>query len=125
MIDELGDVERKLEPYDKLAKRRKELRSEVSKWAEQLKPEASKTIDGRRFAVNIGPQRMERRIRSMAKAFVVLGQKLFLSLCSLPLKALDDTLAPDQVARLTVEERTGHREIVPMPRVVAAKRKAA
>jgi hypothetical protein len=124
VIEELGEVERKLEPYDKLAKRRKELRGQVSKWAEQLSPEASKTLDGVRYAVAIGPQRLERRIKSMARTAKLLGMKLFYSLCSLPLKALEDHLSENQLRALVAEERTGHREIVTMPRL-AAERKAA
>jgi len=127
IIDELGDIERKLKPLEDLKTRRDELRAQVLAWTATLPAGKGQVIDGRRYAVHVSERRAERKWKSMLKVFQLLGPKEFTARCSLSFKAAKEVLSEDQIAKLVAEEQTGPRSVLTVPRLepAAERRKAA
>ena len=126
IIDELGDIEKKLEPLKKLKTRRDQLRAQVLGWTEKLEPNKGQIFDGLRFAVHISPRSSQCSIRSMAKLSEKVGMKAFLTHCSFTLGKAKELLSGDDFKKLTVEGQTGPRDVSIVPRVPApTQRKAA
>jgi hypothetical protein len=116
VIDELGEIEETLKPYDDLVARRKALRAQVLGWAEELAPDEAASIDGERFAVQISERSKERKFISMRKLYKAVGLNNFLAHCSFTLKAAQLLLSGSDLALLVKEERTGSRSISTVPR---------
>ena len=123
VIDELGAVQAKLEPSKPLRKREKELREQIEGWIANLAPTKEKILDGVRYSTAISARKNERSIVSMWKVMKAIGDKAFLAACFLPLKVLDEYLAPEQQKGLVTEAPTGPRTILTMPRLAGKRSK--
>lgn len=87
----------------------------IRKWYEGQDAQAGFTVMGNHFRIAVGPRTFERRVKSMAKLFGILGRKLFLEKCAFGLGVLEDLLPGSDVEALTVREQTGYRPLEAFP----------
>lgn len=129
ILDEFGAASAALTAHQAKAKpiqeRCAKLRETILSWVAEAPADLSFDFDGRDYGAAVTAQRLERTIPSMKKVLGALGEKRFLALCSIPIKALDDELNPDARARLIHEEPSGRREVRPVARFAQKAKKAA
>lgn len=122
VVDELGQLERELAAMKPQEARAKSLKAEIQAWADAEFPaDQAVTFEGHQFAAQVGAKGNKRRISSMQKVFDFLGVKKFLAACSFTLKSAEETLAPDQLKAVIVEDaNVGDRSVKVLQRATAA-----
>jgi hypothetical protein len=100
LVDELGAIADKLKKIDvsKLTKRADAIKKLLREHAEKRKPKPEKVVKvaGTRYVAEVGAQPPAKSIRSMPKLFKLMGQKLFLELCSVTIAKIEKNLTPAQ-----------------------------
>ena len=114
LVDELGDLERRLLPFKLAHKRRTEVLAEIQTWAAEQAGEVAVNYRGERFVANVSA-RERRRHPVLAKVFAAVGKLKFLAMCSVTLKAIEDTLPLDKREGLIVESLDGPRSVKVLP----------
>jgi hypothetical protein len=111
LIDELGDLELRLEPLSGDIRRREQLRTLVRSFAANAPAEKPLSLSGTRFQVTLGARQFQTELAPMRALYKAMGRELFLKVCSVTLKALKEAVHPEIVASLTTQTRTGSRSI--------------
>lgn len=111
LIDKCGSLDLKIKKFNEsivaefaLAKAR--LQELIAK---DLKQDATATKKGEKFVVKIGACGKSRTLTNLALAASLLGDEVFMQVVSVPMKALDDYLTPEQRAKVLTEGRTATR----------------
>lgn len=113
VVDELGRIEQKLLEVDLLSKRRERLREKIRSWFPPTeKPDASFTVDGQLYTVEISARESQRRITSMFELLARLGVQQFLAHASFSMTVLDSLILPADQTGLVATERTGPRRLI-------------
>lgn len=115
LIDELGDIRQRLAVVKPLAKRAEALRDIIVGWMAGKKPGATATFEGKRFRVVVGEQQNQRTVVNVGKLFDRLGRKRFLEVCSVTLKAVEESVAVPDRAEFIKEEQVGARKLEVVP----------
>ena len=116
LIDEFGELDRRVAEFRPVVDRHKRLKEEIEGWYERDEATDSFVAEGNCYQLQISARSNKRKIIGMAKLFTALGKTRFLELCSFPLTVLD-RLLPDSAAYVS-EERTGSRTIKPVAKAV-------
>ncbi len=129
LVDELGELEEQLAPFQTKIKRVETLRKELRDWAEQdgvPAPEAC-TYHGRLYTAEVTARGFQQRITSISRVFKLLTPARFLKLCTITLAAIQEHLTAEQYAEVVVQEQTGPRKVRTFRRLPPAqvKRSAA
>lgn len=112
-IDEYGELERRYVEATWL-KRREDLRRKIEAHYANEPADESFSAPGNIWQLIVGPRANKRTIVAMPKLFKLLGQKEFLSICTMPLGELDRRgIDTDGIVK---ESRTGNRTITAVPR---------
>lgn len=126
IIDEYGELDRKVQQFAPTAKRHEELKSVIKGWYDKYPAEKATVAAGRRFEIQVSPREKERRFRSMeAVSKAVGGLKKFLALCSVPLGAVEEAIGSGKLAGLVIEALTGSRRLKVVARGAPAEYKEA
>jgi hypothetical protein len=118
LLDELGKLGEDLAGVKAKAERFEALKRIVRGWADaEADAEAEIAYEGKLYVVQASAKPNERSAdnRALLKR---IGQAAFLKVARVTVKAMEAILPGDEVARLTIEERTGSR------RITAARRAA-
>lgn len=124
LVDELGELQTRLEPHRADLRREEALRREIRGWMAVDDPEHAASFEGRLYIAQVGPRKIE-RAPVIAKVFEALGVKKFLQLCSITLKAVEDHVPLPKRDGLIVQRRSGYRDVSVTPKPAAPARKAA
>lgn len=118
IIDELGKLDAELAAMKPKEARRKELSEQVIEWFQDEPAEKAVAASGARFTVVVSPRGNQRSILSIPKLFKRLGERTFLTNCSIALGALDNLLTKAEIGKFVGEARTGPRKVTTAARVV-------
>lgn len=121
LIDEYGELSRQLDAMKPAVVRHKVLAQEIQAHFENAPAGETIVVDGSVYQLQILPRDNQTRIRSMSKVYRALGQKLFIELCSITLKAVRENLASEVYESLVLTERTGLRPLKAVARAAASK----
>jgi len=116
LIDELGDLQKRIAAAAPLGKRAAAIRETILGWAKGLKATASATFDGTRYVAVVGACQNKRTIKDAGKLFDRLGKKLYLELSSVPLSAVEEHVPLPERPKYIEESLTGPRRLEVMPR---------
>lgn len=125
IIDEFGELDRKVQEFAPTAKRHEALKSQIKTWFENHPADQELTEEGKLYTLQVGARAKERRIASLAKVFKALGANKFLGICSVGLKALEDALGKDKAAGYIVEDQSGSRRLKVVAKAAQSLPKAA
>lgn len=107
LVDELGELSEQLAEARKLNKRADEIKAVLREKAAESKPEPNEglTFRGKRYVATVGalPPRQSLRC-SIQQLFSRLGEKKFLNVCSVTIKALMENLEPSECASILVDD---------------------
>jgi hypothetical protein len=110
VVDEIGDLERELDPLKPKAARLDLLRKKIREAYADAPAESEHTLEGSRFAIVVGP-RGNQTIIDIPKLLKSVGVKLFARLATVTLKALESECAPDVVETVCSVSRLGSRSL--------------
>lgn len=118
LIDEFAELDRLLKLYKPQLDRHKELKAEILSWgdAESFKATDRPTFDSREFRVLLSARENKSWITDKMEVFQRLGQKTFIEIAGITLKAVREAGLED----LTETEQIGPREIVSVTALKAA-----
>lgn len=116
VIDRIGELEGKLAEHFEDAKELEKLRKDVRTWpaADHIAPDSTVLYRGSKYAVALGMQENQRRIKSIRAVYQALKLEAFLAVADVTLKALEE-IAPEKISDLVTEGRTGPRSITVTP----------
>jgi len=124
IIDEFGELERRLKVQKPERDRHKALEAEIVAWYRDEPAEESFVAEGTLYSVRISARAKKRTIFNLDKVFRLLGKIKFLSLASIPLSAVDRELPDADHSTFLKEERSGSRSVEAVAIVPALKRAA-
>jgi hypothetical protein len=111
IVDEFGELSDRIARLTPTLQRHRLLRDEIESWYRHEAPDKDYIVGGLRYEVQVGPREFRRNVKDMPLLFGVLGKIKFLSLCTFPLKALDEVTTMSDQVKLIAKERTGPRSI--------------
>jgi hypothetical protein len=109
LIDEFGELDRKVAQFAPVAKRHRELREQILRWYDDRKPAQAVTEHGKLFEIQISPRTFQRVIRDMRAVYRALGATVFLKKCKFNLTDFDglglskDLLSEEQIGPRTLK----------------------
>lgn len=110
MVDELGALEKEIAPWKGKLARADALRKILRGAVKDRAPAKEIQIEGARFVCLMGSAGLETVINK-AMLFKRIGQRLFVEIAGMTVKAITDGCAPDVVAAVTSQEQTGTRSL--------------
>lgn len=111
IVDEFGELERKVAEFKPTRDRHEALKKQIAGWFEATPADQPDQVEGQVYVVQASPRANQRLITSIPKLFRRLGQKLFLEVASIPLKAIDAHIPASEHESFIVEKRSGSRSI--------------
>ena len=87
------------------------LASIIRSWYAELPENQAYSAKGDKFVVIVSSRENQRYILSMAKVFLLMGQKRFLAFCSLPLKVLEANAPASELCKLVASRQSGPRSL--------------
>lgn len=117
IIDEYGELSRRVAEFKPTIDRHKKLKDEIESWY-ALKPAGEAFVEhGEAYSVQLSARAHERTIISMDRLYKRLGKTRFLEWATFPLSVIDKLFAnPGEILK---SERTGHRKVEAVARVAA------
>lgn len=118
LIEEMGALERKVKDFkptaDRLAAVKKALQEHYDS---TLSADQAFEQESEHFLLEVSAKGNQRTVTSAAKVCALLGDEKFLAVATVPLKAIDDYMTPEEKAEVLKEERTGSRTLKLKPKV--------
>jgi hypothetical protein len=108
VVDEIGDLEAELAPWKQKTARLEALRKSLRDHYASEPADATFEVHGTRFLTLVGP-RAAQRLVNCASLFKLIGQKRFLAICAVTLKALEEACKLDVVLACVETSDTGPR----------------
>jgi len=121
LIDEFGELDRQLQAFQPTAARHRVLREQIMAWAPDLLPAQATTFSSDLYDLHLTARQSERSIVSMPKVYKAIGKETFLSICSLSLKALEETLGKDRAEAHVAWNQSGPRKLVAVAKASPAR----
>ena len=125
VIDEYGELARRVAAFKPTAERKLELEKEIASWYAEQSAELEFAAEGRLYSVQISAKGIKREITDMGKLFALLGKARFLDVCSVPMQAIDREIPPEKHPAFLTEERKGRRAVDVVAKETASRRLAA
>lgn len=121
LVDSAGDAEYEIEKIKAKIKRLQEQQREHRVAVDRLQdavnavfsdrdPDEVVRVEGRRYRLEVRPMGRSRRVRDPREVHAILGDDTFYDVISVPLKAVDDYLTPEERSNV-LEELRGPRGI--------------
>lgn len=111
IVDEFGALDAKLATVRTDLRRHESLASIIRSWYAELPENQAYSAKGDKFVVIVSARENQRFISSMAKVFLLMGQKRFLAFCSLPLKVLEANAPASELCKLVASRQSGPRSL--------------
>lgn len=125
LIDEYGELCRQIDEIKPAIARHKLLGSMLQSWFEEVPAEESVAFAGRYYTLQASPRDNQTKLKDIRKVYKALGAAKFLSLCSITLKAVRESLPDDLYQNLVETNRTGSRTLKTVPKSPAQQAEAA
>ncbi len=125
IVDEYGELDRKIQEFKPTTKRYEELKKTIQGWYADLPAEQSSVAEGKLYTVQVGARENRRKITNMLKVYRLIGMQKFLELCSISLEAIEKVIAPSRLEGIISSERTGPRTLRPVAKASPAVAQAA
>lgn len=116
LVDELGELSLRLAEARKDERRADQIKSLLREHVTPQTPEETVQIRGKQFVATVGALPPKRTVGSIVKAFALAGQKQFLAICSLSVKAVEENFSPAEQAQLLVEGYASTRPVTVAPK---------
>jgi len=110
MVDELGDLEKELMPLRPKMKRADDLRSEIRSRYDEKPEDKSFSIEGDRFALNVGARKIQKHV-NIAKLYKSVKLSVFLKIVGVTLTSLKEHCEEYVVDSVISEQQTGYRPL--------------
>ena len=120
LIDEYGELDRRMQLRATDTARYEALKKAIKSWFGAVPPDADGTVEGEVYLLHLSACERERKIRSVRELVDQVGLDQVLDLAVVPIGALENLLGKARVAGMTVETRTGSRRIKAIPKRAAA-----
>jgi hypothetical protein len=121
IVDEYGELRRKLALGKRDADRAKELGEQIASWFDGQAGDQEFQVEGRRYLAQVSARPLKRSVKDMVKLFLAIGKQAFLAACDFPAAAMDRLLDAEQQTRLIHSEHVGKRRVTAVPKAAAAK----
>jgi hypothetical protein len=115
VVDEAGELEKKLAPYKGDIRRLEDLRKTIRSWYEGADPTKIFSAYGETYVATVGACGNETVIHDMSSIFEAAGRDKFLAACKLAIGKLPGLVNPALAAACTSQEQTGSRGLSIMP----------
>ncbi len=117
LLDEYGELSRRVAEFKPTVDRHKQVKTEILLWCEDIPADKSTIFEGRRYSVRVGECKEEREIINKFKCFSLLrkllGLKAAIERITIPLgKAVDAVIPEEQHKLFLVKRPTGPRDVV-------------
>ena len=121
LIDEFGELERRMDEFDPVVRRHKAIQDEILSWVKDLPADQATTLSGNLYTIQVSERQYERKITSMRAVYKALGNKVAVLLdhVTMTLKELDVLIPAYRQGDLVTKARTGRRMLVPVARTAA------
>jgi hypothetical protein len=118
IIDEFGELDRRINEFKPIVARHKELKEEISGWYNALPGDQTAVAEGKLYTIQIGKKDNRRTITDIPRTFQLLkkavGLESLLGLITIPLKVIDAHVSIVNQLSIVKQERTGPRDIIPV-----------
>jgi len=121
VVDEYGELERKIALLAPTIARRDALREKILSWCAGQPADEAVTVQGAQYRIDITPCEYKRFIPNMAAVFRLFGQDKFLQYCTFPLGILDSQLSKAEQRAVIRKERLGSRRISAVAKAAPAR----
>lgn len=111
IIDEYGELERKIAAFKPVADRAAALKKEIASWYEHQPADEVFVAEGKLYNAQVSAKALERRVFDMPKLFSLLGRNRFLEFCKVSLAAIDQHVASEKHPAFLHSERSGNRTV--------------
>jgi hypothetical protein len=130
IIDEFGELDRRINEFRPVVARHKALKDEIAGWYSALAGDQTAVAEGKLYTIQIGRGENRRTITNVVRAFNLLkkavGLETVLGLITIPLKVIDAHVSILDQRSIIKQERTGPRDIVAVAKApIEAAKKAA
>ena len=122
-IDELGEIQRRLDLVKPLEIRARELRLRIVDSVKHLNADDQVELVGKFYVAQVGKASLKHTVKNMSRLLKRLGQKVFLEHCTIPLGVVEQLVSDP--SEFLSEERSGPRPVRTVPRVAAGGKAAA
>ena len=116
IIDEFGEISRKIEDLRGYEKRYEQLRRMILAWHSDVRPGDPADEDGKAWSVHISPAAEQRVIIDMQALANRLGHQTFFQHCTFSIEKLDSLILPKDQLPFVRRESVGPRIVKPVPR---------
>lgn len=116
IIDEFGELSRKMDELRGYEKRYEQLRRIILAWHSEVRPGDFADEDGKAYSVHISPCAEQRVIIDMEALANRLGHKTFWSHCTFSIEKLDSLVLPKDQAAFVRKESVGPRIVKAIPK---------
>jgi hypothetical protein len=111
VIDEYGELARRVTAFKPTAERKLELEKEIASWYGEEPADREFVAEGRFYSVQVSARGLKRTIVDMTKLFAAAGKARFLQICTVPVGAIDREFPVEKRKAFLAEERTGRRNV--------------
>lgn len=116
VLDEFGELDRRVQAFKPAASRHKLLRETILAWYPDLPGDQAASLSGQLYDVRITECDNETHVLSMPKLFKAMGRVDFLAACKVTIKAMQARLGEAATALHLEKRRTGPRHVVAVPK---------
>lgn len=114
LVDEFAELDRQVRLFKPKADRHEFLKKEIKGWFEDHPAEQTALAVGKLYDVQVSAKSNERSWTSMFKLYRALKREKFLEICTVALKAAEQILGEETVAKLVTTSRIGARRLTPV-----------
>lgn len=119
IIDEYGELDRKVQEFEPLRKQHEKLKSVIKYWYVDAAPEATPIAQGKLYEIQVGACERARTWKSIpAVVRAVGGIQAFYGICSVAIGAVENIIGKSKTAALLAETQSGSRRIKAVPKSV-------
>ena len=119
MVDEYGELRRKLDLVAADVKRLEVLKKAIRTWFDSLPPDADGVCEGQYYRLHLGPKEKERNIRNRREIVERIGIDKLLEIAIIPITELQRLMGTADLEALLIETRSGSRRIRCIPKYPA------
>lgn len=127
LIDEFGELDRRIQDFAPAVRRHKQLTELIRTWYTDHPAEQPALAEGHVYRIQVSPRTEERSFSLAAKTkiFARLGKAKALELFSITLKAVEDALGKGDMESLVSKAHSGTRKLIPVLISPAERQQAA
>jgi len=115
MLDEFGELSRKMQLYAPVTARFELLKKTIKNWFNNAPDDADGVVEGTIYRIHVSARERERRVRDMRELLDRIGIDNLLRIATVSIGALQTVLPNVEIESLLIEKRSGSRRIKCIP----------